>query len=148
MNSDKAADIRDAINGLPCVAYDPEPHPNYPSDGHTRVTQHGPESLHTGETCKLRDFQFCPAEMRQAGEIGFGDDPTMRPIYEVVLRPLSVPNRPLPTVSIPPSVIHEVAKYGCRIRVEAGYRGEGQPGDIKIRDDLAHDANDDRDGDR
>lgn len=146
MDSEKAADVRDAINGLPCVAYDPDPSHNY-GEGKTRVTMHGPESVHTGPCVKLRDYTFCPAEINQAGEIGFGDGP-LRPCYEVLVKPLAPPTRPLPSVSIPPALIHEVAKYDCRMRVSAGYRGEQKPGSIRVRDDLAHAQDPEADGDR
>jgi len=114
MNSDKAADVRDSLNALPCVAYDPET-----------------------DRMKLRRRTFKPARINEAGEIGFGDGQP-RPCYEVVLEPLQYPHRPLPTMTIPPSVVHEIAKHGCRIRVTSGLRDDWQAGVIRVRDDLAH----------
>jgi len=150
MNSEKAHDVRDAINGLPCVAHDPKVYSNYPSDGHTTTNFGGVERTHTGE-CVMNpsnDYAFIPARVNESGQIAFGDDAPKRPCYEVVLEPLTFPKRPLPTISIPPAVVHEVAKYDCRLRVTSGLRGEWTPGTIHIRDDLAHSQDPDRDGDR
>lgn len=146
MDSDKAADVRDAINGLPCVAHEPEPSRNY-GEGTTRVKMHGEESLNTGPCVHLDEFSFSAAEINEAGQISFDDGP-LRPCYEVLLQPLAAPSAPLATISIPPEVVHEVAKYDCRIRVTAGLRGEHTPGTIRIRDDLAHSQDPDQDGDR
>lgn len=151
MDSQKAADVRDAINGLPCVAHDPEVSENYPSDGNTTVTRRGVEWTHTGECVHLdgpKGYTFSPAEISQAGEIAFGENAPKRPCYEVLLQPLSIPTRPLPSISIPPAVVHEIAKYDCRIRVRAGYRGEYTPGTIQVRDDFAQEQDPDADGDR
>lgn len=148
MNSTKAADVRDAINGLPCVAHDPEVSPNYPGSEKLRVTMHGPDAYHTGECVDLRDYAFLPARINEAGQIGFGKDPDMRPCYEVLVEPLAVPTRPAPTISIPPAMVHEIAKFNCRVRVTSGYRGDRKPGVIRVRDDLAHDMDPDRNGDR
>jgi len=69
----------------------------------------------------------------------------MRSCYEVLLKPHDPP-RPAPGLSIPPSVVHGVAKHGCRLRMVAGYRGEFDPGVLRIRDDLAQEEQpDDRD---
>lgn len=147
MNSDKAADVRDSINRLPCVAHDAEPSQNYPGSDALTITYRGKEWTHTGECTKLEDFTFRPAAINEAGKIGF-DDGEMRPCYEVVLEPLTLPTRPLPTISIPPEVVHEVAKHGCRLRVTSGLRGDHTPGTIRIRDDLAHDRTSDADGEQ
>jgi hypothetical protein len=150
MNSEKAADVRDAINGLPCVAHDPEVSPNYSSDENTTVNRGSVEWTHTGECVHLdsaKGYEFSPAEINEAAQISFDDGP-MRPCYEVLMQPLTVPTRPLPSISIPPALVHEIAKYDCRIRVLSGYRGEFTPGTIRIRDDLAHSQDPDADGDR
>ncbi|WP_254810684.1 hypothetical protein [Natronosalvus amylolyticus] len=147
MNSDKAADVRDSINTLPCVAYDAEPSANYPGSDALTVTRRGEEWTHTGECVQLKQYSFRPAAIHQAGEIAFdGGDP--RPCYEVVLEPLSIPFRPLPSISIPDAVVHEIAKHGCSMRVTAGLRSPFTPGTIRIRDDLAHDRTSDVDGDQ
>ncbi|WP_276257188.1 hypothetical protein [Halomontanus rarus] len=147
MNSDKAADVRDSINSLPCVAHDAEPSENYPGSDALTVTHGGEEWTHTGECTTLEEFTFRPAAINQAGEIGFGGG-ELRPCYEVVIEPLTLPYRPRPAISIPPSVVHEIAKHDCRIRVTSGLRGDHTPGTIRIRDDLAHDRTNDIDGDR
>jgi hypothetical protein len=147
MNSEKAAHVRDAINGLPTVAQNPDISSNYPSDGHTTVTRRGTQWTHTGECVKLKEYAFRPARINEAGEIAFGDGP-IQPCYEVVLHPLSIPTRPRPTVSIPPAVVYEIAKYNCRLRVTAGLRGEWTPGTIRIRDDWPDKSGSDADGDR
>lgn len=151
MDSDKAADVRDAINGLPCVAYDPETSPNYPGSKKTTITRHvggSTEWIHTGECVPLDEYTFSAARINEAGQIAFGDDAPLRPNYEVILQPLTAPTRPLPSITIPPSVIHEIAKYDCRLRVTSGYRGEWTPGTIRIRDDWAHAQDPDQNGDR
>ncbi|USZ73781.1 hypothetical protein [Natronosalvus halobius] len=148
MHSEKAADVRDALNGLPCVAYDPEPSENYPGSDALTITRRGEEWTHTGPCVNTDEFTFSAARIHEAGQISFGKDAPMRPCYEVVLQPLTIPTRPLPSISIPPEVVHEVAKYDCRMRVKAGYRGEWTPGTIHVRDDLAHAQDPDADGDR
>jgi len=150
MDSEKAADVRDAINGLPCVAYDAEISQNYPGKETLTRSRDGVEWNHTGECCfePSRDYTFQPARINEAGKISFGEDAPMRPCYEVILEPLTFPTRPLPTITIPPAVVHEIAKYDCRIRVTSGLRGEWKPGAIRVRDDLAHSQDPDADGDR
>lgn len=148
MHSEKAADVRDAINGLPCVAYEPDVSPNFPSDGNTTSHHQGEEWTHTGECVHFDDYSFFPASINEAGQIAFGEDAPMRPCYEVLLQPQTVPTRPLPNITIPPAVVHEIAKYDCRIRVQSGLRGEWTPGTIRIRDDMAHAQDPDADGDR
>lgn len=150
MNSEKAADVRDAINGLPCVAHDADVSENYPGRDVLTVNRRGVDWQHTGECCMkpCRDYSFQPARINEAGEIAFGEDSPKRPCYEVVLEPLTFATRPLPTISIPPSVVHEVAKYDCRLRVTSGFRGEWKPGVIRVRDDLAHSQDPEADGDR
>ena len=142
MDSDTAADVRDAINGLPCVAYDPDlaEYSNTPFTSYDGTT-------YTGEFLRCDKYAFRPATIHQAGEIAFGDGPR-RPCYEVVLEPLTLPTRPLPSLSVPSAVVHEVAKFDCLLRVRAGYRGEWKPGTIQIRNDLAHEHHPDADGDR
>ena len=147
MNSDKAADVRDSINSLPCVVHDAEPSQNYPGSDALSITRRGVEWTHTGVCTNLDDFTFRPASINQAGQIGF-DGGELRPCYEVVLEPLAAPSRPSPTISIPPEVVHEIAKHDCRMRVPSGLRGDHTPGTIRIRDDLAHDRTSDVDGDQ
>lgn len=148
MNSDKAADVRDSINALPFVIHDAEPSANYPGKDALTITRGGVEWTHTGECVDLHKFAFRPARINKAGEIGFGKNPQLRPCYEVIVEPLAIPTRPSPTISIPPSMVHEIAKHGCRIRVTSGFRGEHTPGTIRVRDDLAHDRTSNVDGDQ
>lgn len=148
MDSEKAATVRDAVNGLPCVAYDPDISANYGTDGATTVTRHGTEWTHTGECVDTAQYTFRPARLHEAGQIAFSDTAAPRPCYEVILEPLAIPTRPLPTITIPPAVVHEIAKYGCRLRVTAGQRGEWTPGTIRIRDDLAQATDAAADSDR
>lgn len=145
MNSDKAADVRDSINRLPCVAHDAEPSRNY-GNGTTTITNRGEEWTHTGECVDLDDFQFRPATINEAAQIAF-DGGDRRPCFEVLLEPLALPMRPLPSISVPPAVVHEIAKHGCRLRVTAGYRGRHMPGTIRVRDDFAHDRTSNTGGD-
>lgn len=139
MNSDKAAEVRDAINTLPTVAHEPEESFAHLEPGDEFRPAGGLDRQLSGPHVRLDKYGWSPAWMEQTGEIGFGDDPVMRPNYDVFLRPLYVPTRPLPAVSLSPDLVHEVAKFGCRLRVYAGFRERRQPGLVVIKDDLAHD---------
>jgi len=152
MDSEKAAGVRDALNGLPCVVHDPEPSQTGGYDDLSEPITGGsrPDYKSAGARIRdpCRDFAFQPAEINEAGQVAFGEDTPKRPCYEVLLRPLTFATRPLPTISIPPSVVHEVAKYDCRLRVTAGLRSDFTPGTVRVRDDLAHSQNPESDGDR
>lgn len=147
MNSEKAANVRDAINGLPCVAHNPDETPMY-GDDTTTISKNGCEWTYTGACVNTEKYGFSPAKINKAGEIAFDENAAMRPCYEVLLQPITIPTRPLPTISLPPSVVHEIAKYDCRVRVTAGLRGEFTPGTVRIRDDVTHSHDSDSDGER
>lgn len=147
MNSEKAANIRDAINGLPCVAHNPDETPIY-GDDTTTISKQGRELTYTGACVDTEEYTFSPATINKAGEIAFDENAAMRPCYEVILQPITIPTRPLPTISLPPSVVHEIAKYDCRVRVTAGLRDEFTPGTVRIRDDVTHTHDPASDGER
>lgn len=137
MNSDKAADVVQSINALPCVAHDIETR-EYPSD-RIETIRGGRDVTFTGEHIHLKDYRFKPARLNVAGEVGFGDDPQMRPCYEVV-----VPALNLPTdihAYIPRDVVYEAAKHDCLIRC-------AEDGTLRLRDDWQHREESDADGDK
>jgi len=136
MNSDKAADVRDSLNALPCVAHDPET-VDFGS-APFRTTRQGGEVVIGGEYLKLSDYQFAPAEINEAGQIGFGDDPTMRPMYEVVIETITLPGDT--HAFVPRDIVFEAAKHDCLIRCE-------EDGTLRLRDDLQHREESDADGD-
>jgi hypothetical protein len=136
VNSDKAADVRDSLNALPCVAHDIEPN-EYSSD-RVETRRGGVEVVFTGEHVHLKDYRFTPAEINEAGKIGFGDDPAMRPMYEVVLSAITLPGDT--HAFVPRDVVFEAAKHDCLIRCE-------EDGTLRLRDDLQHREESDADGD-
>jgi len=137
MNIDKAADVRDSLNALPCVAHEVEPR-EYSSD---RLETHhgGVDVVFTGEHIHLRDWRFAPAELNVAGQVGFGDNPELRPCYEVVLPSIDLPGDMHGFV--PTDVVYEAAKHDCLVRVE-------DDGTLRLRDDMQHREESDADGDR
>jgi len=137
MNSDKAADVRDSLNTLPCVAHDIDPG-EYSSD--RLETRHGGvDVVFTGEHIHLRDWMFAPAELNVAGQVGFGDNSELRPCYEVVVPSIELPGDMHGFV--PTDVVYEAAKHDCLVRVE-------QDGTLRLRDDWQHREESDADGDR
>ena len=137
MNSDKAADVVQSINALPCVVQDPEPR-EYSGEPLT-THQGGLEVTFTGEHVNLYDYRFKPARMIVSGEVGFGDDPAMRPNYEVVVPALNLPADV--HAYVPRDVVYEAAKHDCLIRC-------GEDGSLRLRDDMQHREESHADGDR
>jgi len=127
MNSDKAADVRNSINKLPCVAHDIETR-EYSSDK-LESHQGGVEVTFTGEHVHLRDWLFAPATTEIAGEIAFGDTDNLRPCYEVVVPSISLPGDMHGFV--PTDIVYEAAKHDCLVRVT-------EDGSLRLRDDMQH----------
>jgi len=138
MNSDKAADVRDSINSVPCVASGIEPRGDDGSDA-IETVKGGREVTITGEHVPLKDYRFAPAKLNQAGEVGFGDDATMRPMFEVVVPAINLPEDC--HAYIPRDIVFEAAKHDCLIRC-------GADGTLRLRDDWQHRDESDADGDR
>lgn len=138
MNSDKAADVRDSVNAVPCVAYGIEPR-DY--GGTDRFTTHkgGYEVTITGPHVPLKDYRFAPARIEEAAEIAFSEDPDRRPCFEVVLPAINLPGDC--HAYIPRDVVYEAAKHDCLVRC-------GSDGTLRLRDDWQHREEPDTDGDR
>lgn len=141
MNSNKAAAVRDSINGCPEVV-DPEEDLRE-DDGEPFETSHGgPERAITGDHVKPTRSSFRPAYIEQSGTLGDGDGNT-RPVYVVVLEPLW--HEPTDVRSLSPELVYEVAKHDCRIRFYPPDHRLG--GAIWICDHFQQDLSD-TDGDR
>ena len=138
MNSDKAADVADAINGCPSVIGQEDITPNYPGSDALTVTRRGVEWVHTGEAMDLENSIFAPAFVHQAGEIAFGDEP-MRPCFEVVVPALNIPE--CVNTFLPSPIVYEIAKHGCLIRVL-------DDGSLRVRDDFQGVSGADTDAER
>lgn len=111
MNSDKAAAVRDAINGCPSVVNDDDlverdRDPFQTSSGGVKRTI-------TGDHVKPDRSRFRPATIEQAGTIGNGDG-AERPVFVVVLETLWTETDEVRSLS--PEMVYEVAKHDCRIR--------------------------------
>lgn len=111
MNSDKAAAVRDAINGCPTVVGDEDvqerngdPFPT--SSGGVKRTL-------TGDRVDPSRSSFRPAHIEQSGTIGNGEG-AERPVYVVVLEPIWTDTSDVQ--SLPPEMVYEIAKHDCRIR--------------------------------
>jgi len=137
VNSDKAAAVRDSVNACPDIV-DADDTGEYSRQLEDR--QHGGvEVTFTGEHIHLRDWTFAPAEIEVAGKVGFGDDPGLRPCYEVVVPSITLPGDMHGFV--PKDIIHEAAKHDCLVRVS-------DDGTLRLRDDWQHREESDADGDR
>lgn len=132
MDSNKAAAVRDAINGCPTVVNDDnlverdkEPRElrgiNNPNGNHIR----------TGNRVDTKRCKFKPAYIEQCGTIANGDG-QKRPVYVVILKTLWTKNDEVRSMS--KEMVHEIAKHGCKIRY---YPPEHRlDGDIWITDHL------------
>jgi hypothetical protein len=140
MNSDKAAAVRDSINGCPDVV-DPEDTGEYSRKLEDRH-HGGVEVTFTGEHHTPDQTKFRPAYIKQSGELGNGDGAT-RPVYVVVLEPLWLDQTD--TRSLSPELVHEIAKHGCHVRFyPPGHRLEGE---VWVCDHFQSEIQD-HDGDR
>jgi len=110
VNSDKAAAVRDSVNGCPEVV-DPDGEDLRERDG-------DPFESHTGKTLTGdrvetdRSF-YRPAYIEQSGTVSDGDG-AKRPVFVVVLEALW--HEPQDVRSLSPELVYEVAKHDCRIR--------------------------------
>lgn len=124
MNSDKAAAVRDAVNGCPEVVNEED---LYERDGDPHTTHRG-KTL-TGDRVKAVDSRFRPAYIQQSGTIGNGEGDE-RPVYVVVLEAIWTEQTDVRSLS--PELVYEIAKHDCRVRFyPPGHRLEG---DIWITD--------------
>ena len=141
MNSDKAAAVRDAINGCPTVIGDDDVSQNYPSGPLTRTTR-GVEQTHMGGCTQTHRSRFRPAYIEQSGTLGNGNG-AKRPVFVVVLETLWTEKSDVR--SLPAEMVYEIAKHDCSIRFyPPDHRLDG---DIWITDHFAqeiHDSNGER----
>ena len=137
MNSDKAAAVRDSVNGCPqvidpddaVVERDGEP---YERRGETK----------TGDRLDPGGATYKPASIQETGEVGDGNGAT-RPVYAVVLE--SLWTEPDDVRSLSPELVYEIAKHDCRVRF---YPPDHRlSGDIWIVDHFTEDLSN-SDGDR
>lgn len=146
MNSDKAAAVRDSINGCPTVIGEEavvdregrEPIRPYTSPAR-------PDHVVVGDYTDPTRYTYRPAYIKQSGELGNGNG-ARRPVFVVVLEPLWTEYSDVR--SLPPEVVYEVAKHGCWIRFYPADHRLGEPhGAIWIVDHLSQDLSE-SDGDR
>lgn len=108
MDSDKAAAVRDSVNGCPEIV----------SDEDVIERDREPTTMHTGETrtgdrLEPRRARYRPAYITQSGTVGDGEGAT-RPVYVVVLEPLWTEPTDVRLLSL--ELVYEIAKHDCRIR--------------------------------
>lgn len=108
MNSDRAAAIRDAINGCPTVIDDDA---IVEGDGEPFETHRG-ETL-TGDRLEPERHHYRPAYIEQSGTYGNGDG-AERPVFVVVLEPLWTETNTART--LPKEIVYEATKHDVRIR--------------------------------
>jgi hypothetical protein len=134
MNSDKAAAIRDAVNGCPDIV-DTEDIREY-SSKHTK-TRRGVETTYTGPHLSPSNTDFRPAYIEQSGTVSNGDG-AERPVFVVVLEALWTNHSEVRSLS--PELVYEVAKHDCRIRFyPPDHRLDG---DVWIVDHFTEDLSD------
>lgn len=111
MNSDKAAAVRDSINGCPMVVGDDDLRER---DGAPHITYRGgTEVTLTGDYVKPTRSRFSPATIKQSGTLGDGEG-AERPVFVVELKPLWCD--PGTAISLSPEMVYEAAKHDCRLR--------------------------------
>jgi len=132
MNSDKAAAVRDAVNGCPDVVNEEN---LCERDGDPHTTHRG--KTFTGDRVKAAGSRFRPAYIEQSGTVGNGDG-AERPVYVVVLE--TVWTEQTDVRSLSPELVYEIAKHDCRVRFyPPGHRLEG---DIWITDHFRESIDD------
>lgn len=129
MNSDKAAAVRDSVNGCPLVVGDED----------VRETS---ETATNGDRTEPTRSRFRPAYIEQSGTVG-NDDGREAPVYVVVLKTLWTEQGDVRSLS--EEMVHEVAKHGCSLRFYPP--GHRLAGDIWIVDHFTEDLSN-TDGDR
>lgn len=137
MNSDKAAAVRDSVNGCPAVVdeSDVQKRNGDPFETHRGKTL-------TGDRLETDRSHYRPAYIEQSGTVGDGDG-AERPVYVVVLEPLWHERTEVRSLS--PELVYEVAKHDCRIRFYPPEHDLG--GAIWIVDHFTEDLSN-TDGDR
>jgi len=114
MNSEKAATVRDAINGCPQVVSDEDVQESDPKDVREGTRYHaGVTEKRTGDCTRGDQSTFRPAYIEQSGTLGNGDG-AERPVYVVVLETLWTDHDDARSLS--PELVYEVAKHDCRVR--------------------------------
>lgn len=129
MNSDKAAAVRDSINGCPLVVGEED----------IRKTS---GTAKNGDHIKTTRSRFRPDYVEQSGTLGNGDG-RETPVYVVVLETLWTEQDDVRSLSA--EMIYEVAKHDCSVRFYPP--GHRLAGDIWIVDHFTENLTD-TDGDR
>jgi hypothetical protein len=140
MHSDKAAAVRDAINGCPSIVNEDD-HIEYGGRDRFTTTRGGREITITGEHVKPARSKFRPAYIEQVGSVGNGDG-AERPVHAVILEALWLSSSDVRSLS--PQIVHEAAKHDVRIRFyPPDHRLDG---DVWFVDPLPqiHDSSSDR----
>lgn len=143
MNSEKAAAVRDAINGCPQVVSDEDVQKSDSEDVYETTRHHaGTTEKRAGDRTRGDQSTYRPATIEESGTVA-GDDGVERPVYVVVLETLWTQRDEVR--SLAPELVYEVAKHDCRIRFYPPAHRLG--GSIWITDHFSQrldDANGDR----
>jgi hypothetical protein len=137
MNSDKAAAVRDSINGCPEIVNDDD----LVERDRDPITTHRGDTL-TGDKVDTDRSMFRPAYIHQSGTLGDGNGST-RPVHVVVLETLWHKRDDVRLLSS--SLVYEVAKHDCNLRFYPPEHRLG--GAIWVTDPLTADLSN-TDGDR
>jgi hypothetical protein len=141
MNSDKAAAVRDAVNGCPDVVTE-EAVVECDGEPFREATGAGPNRTQTGDYLKPRASAFRPAYIEQSGTVGNGEG-REKPVFVVVLEALWLNHDTAHCLS--PELVYEVAKHECGLRF---YPPEHRLGSAVWIVDHFADGVTDTDGDR
>lgn len=140
MNSDKAAAVRDSLNGCPDVIGDDALKER---DGESLTSlSGGVEKTYTGDHMDSSRSTFRPAYIEQSGTVGNGDG-AERPVFVVVLEPLWT--EPDDVRLLSPELVYEIAKHDCSVRFYPPEHRLG--GAIWVTDHFTEDLSN-SDGDR
>ncbi|RLM32637.1 hypothetical protein [Haloarcula sp. Atlit-120R] len=140
MNSDKAAAVRDSINGCPDIVNDDD-RLDY-GNALFETTKYGNQVTIGGEFVEPSPTKFKPAYIEQSGTIGDGNG-AERPVYVVVLESVWLNSQDVRSLSS--ELIYEVAKHDCRLRFYPPEHRLG--GTIWVTDHFTEDLSN-TDGDR
>ncbi|MDS0280058.1 hypothetical protein NDI85_19930 [Halomicroarcula sp. S1AR25-4] len=138
MNSDKAAAVRDSINGCPDVVGEDDLRER--DDDHYH--EHYSGEIRTGDRVEPSADTFRPAYIEQSGTLGDGDG-SSRPVYVVVLEPIWKTTDAAACLS--QELVYEVAKHDCRLRFYPPDHRLG--GTVWVTDHFSEDLSN-TDGDR
>jgi len=142
VNSEKAAAVRDSINGCPQVIDEDDVVERDREPRSVKGNTGGPTETRTGDRTDPSGSTYRPAYIEQSGTLS-DDNGAERPVYVVVLETLWTERTDARSLSR--ELVYEVAKHDCRLRFyPPGHRLEG---DIWITDHFSQDMSN-TDGDR